>query len=110
MSAIRELGLGKRDRKRFINVEFRLNRDDPHWTPPLRADRMKYMDPSKNPFFEHAEVAHFVAETTHGHREPRAAERGRPHVDPAPTRAEVHRHAEQTDRALRRTGLQALDS
>ncbi|MCU0727233.1 MAG: N-acetyltransferase [Planctomycetes bacterium] len=50
-----------RDRRRFIEVEFRLNRNDPIWVPPLRVDRMAMLDPRRNPFFEHAEVAHFVA-------------------------------------------------
>ena len=58
---ILELGFSKKDRRRFIEIEFRLNRSDPLWVPPLRVDRMKYMDPVKNPFFEHAEVMHFVA-------------------------------------------------
>jgi GNAT superfamily N-acetyltransferase len=58
---IEALGFSRRDRKRFIDVEFALNRHDPLWVPPLRADRMKYLDPLRNPFFEHAEVAHFVA-------------------------------------------------
>ncbi len=59
--AVEEIGFGKRERKRFIEVEFRLNRSDPLWVPPLRLDRLKYLDPGRNPFFEHAEVAHFVA-------------------------------------------------
>jgi GNAT superfamily N-acetyltransferase len=59
--AVEELGFSPRERKRFIEVEFRLNRRDPLWVPPLRLDRMKYTDPRRNPFFEHAEVAHFVA-------------------------------------------------
>jgi GNAT superfamily N-acetyltransferase len=61
MVTIDEVGFSRRDRRRFVDVEFRLNRSDPLWTPPLRADRMKYLDPRRNPFFEHAEVAHFVA-------------------------------------------------
>ncbi|MHC4473617.1 MAG: N-acetyltransferase, partial [Planctomycetota bacterium] len=61
MIQVEELRFSRRDRKRFIEVEFRLNRHDPLWAPPLRLDRMKYMDPQRNPFFEHAEVAHFVA-------------------------------------------------
>lgn len=61
MTSISEIGFSRRDRKRFVDVEFRLNRGDPLWVPPLRMDRMKYLDPERNPFFAHAEVAHFVA-------------------------------------------------
>ena len=39
--SIQELGFGKRDRKRFIRVEFLLNREDPLWVPPLLLDRLK---------------------------------------------------------------------
>lgn len=61
MVSIEPISLSPKDRRRFIEVEFRLNRADPLWVPPLRLDRMKYMDPARNPFFDHAEVAHFVA-------------------------------------------------
>ena len=61
MFSIERLSHSARDRKRFIDVEFALNRRDPIWVPPLRLDRMKYLDPARNPFFHHAEVAHFVA-------------------------------------------------
>lgn len=61
MVTIEELSFSRLDRKRFLNIEFRLNRDDPLWVPPLRMDRMKYLDPAKNPLFRHAEIAHFVA-------------------------------------------------
>jgi GNAT superfamily N-acetyltransferase len=55
------VGFSRSDRVRFINVEFALNRHDPLWVPPLRIDRMKYLNPKKNPFFLHADVQHFVA-------------------------------------------------
>jgi GNAT superfamily N-acetyltransferase len=55
------LSFSASDRRRFIEVEFGLNRHDPLWVPPLRLDRMAMLNPRKNPFFEHAEVAHFVA-------------------------------------------------
>lgn len=58
---VEELSFSRRDRRRFVDVEFRLNQADPNWAPPLRFDRMKFTDPDRNPFFEHARVAHFVA-------------------------------------------------
>ena len=51
----------KADRKAFIDLHYRLYRDDPIWVPPLRSEEAKLMDRSKNPFFEHAEVEHFLA-------------------------------------------------
>ena len=53
---------GKRDLKRFIEVPYRLRRDDPQWVPPLRFERRQFLDPDKNPWFEHAEAQLFVAE------------------------------------------------
>ncbi len=44
----------------FIDFPFRLYRDDPNWVAPLRSD-MKKQFSSKNPFFNHAEIAPFIA-------------------------------------------------
>ncbi len=46
---------------RFIDVSFRLNRGLPHWVPSLRIAEKGRLDPRKNPFFEHAEAARFIA-------------------------------------------------
>lgn len=51
----------KADRKAFIDLPYRLNADDPHWIPPLRADVSEMLDPKKNPFFQHAEAQLFLA-------------------------------------------------
>ena len=34
---------------------------DPNWVPPLLFERLEHLDPKKNPYFEHAEVAYWVA-------------------------------------------------
>ena len=52
---------GRRDRAAFIGLPYRLYRDDPVWVPPLRMGERALMDRRKNPFFEHADVAHFLA-------------------------------------------------
>ena len=52
----------RRERNRFIEVPYRLRRDDPQWVPPLRFERRQFLDPDKNPWFEHAEAQLFVAE------------------------------------------------
>lgn len=39
----------------------RVYADDPHWVPPLVFERLDTLDPRKNPFFDHAEVACWIA-------------------------------------------------
>jgi hypothetical protein len=55
----------RRDRADFIDLAYRLNKDDPNWVPPLRVDVAELLDPKKNPFFEHAEVQLFLARRGH---------------------------------------------
>ncbi len=50
-----------RDRRAFLELPYRLYRDFPHWIPPLRIAEKELLDRTKNPFFEHAEVQHFLA-------------------------------------------------
>jgi GNAT superfamily N-acetyltransferase len=52
----------RRELKRFVKVPFRLHRDSPQWVPPLVFERMEFLNPKKNPYFEHAEVELFLAE------------------------------------------------
>jgi GNAT superfamily N-acetyltransferase len=52
----------RRELKRFVKVPFRLHRDHPQWVPPLVFERMEFLNPKKNPYFEHAEVEFFLAE------------------------------------------------
>lgn len=49
------------DLKRFIAFPYDLHRDDPLWAPPLRRDVRTLLTPGRNPFFEHAEAAYFLA-------------------------------------------------
>lgn len=51
----------RRDRDRFITFPERLYRGNPHWVPPLVVERREFLDPRKNPFFEHAKVRLFLA-------------------------------------------------
>jgi len=61
MLRVEPLGFSRRDRARFLDVEFALNRRDPLWVPPLRFDRMRMFDPKTNALFRHTDIAHFVA-------------------------------------------------
>ena len=50
------------DRRAFVELPYRLRRDDPLWVPPLRFERRQFLDPSRNPWFEHAEAELYLAE------------------------------------------------
>lgn len=52
----------RRERKRFVKVPFHLHRGSEQWVPPLVFERMQFLDPGKNPWFEHGEAELFVAE------------------------------------------------
>lgn len=39
----------------------RLYADDPMWVEPLLFERLQHLDPRKNPFFAHADVAYWMA-------------------------------------------------
>lgn len=45
----------------FIRFPFALYRDDPNWVPPLLSAQRALFDPRRNPFYDHAEVALFIA-------------------------------------------------
>ncbi len=47
----------RRALKGFLEVPARLNAGDPHWVQPLLFERLEHLNPKKNPYFEHAEVA-----------------------------------------------------
>lgn len=51
----------KRDRDAFIKLPFRLYAGESTWVPPLLFERRQFLDPRKNPFFQHAQVQLFLA-------------------------------------------------
>ena len=53
--------VSSRDFGRFIDVPYRIYAHDPHWVAPLRIEMRKLFDMKKNPFFEHAEGAFWIA-------------------------------------------------
>ena len=53
---------GRADLKRFLNLPFDIYRDDPNWVAPLYAERLRHLDPRRNPYFHHAEAQFFLAE------------------------------------------------
>ncbi len=51
----------KRGVTEFVKFPFKLYRGDPNWVPPLIEERLDFLDPKKNPFFEHARCQLFLA-------------------------------------------------
>jgi hypothetical protein len=51
----------KADKKAFVELAYRLNLSDPNWVPPLKDEVRGLITPGKNPWFEHAEAAFFLA-------------------------------------------------
>ena len=58
---IRPVG-SRRELKGFVKVPFHLHRDHPQWVAPLIFERMEFLNPRKNPWFDHGEAQLFVAE------------------------------------------------
>jgi GNAT superfamily N-acetyltransferase len=50
------------DRKRFVELPYRLHANEPHWIPPLRIERRLFLTPRFNAFFKHGEAQLFLAE------------------------------------------------
>ncbi len=48
------------DLRRFIEVPYRLYRDDPNWVPPLRREQWAYFDPDRNATLAHCDHALFL--------------------------------------------------
>jgi len=46
---------------RFCKTWWPIYADDPQWVPPLIFERKEFFDPKKNPYFNNAEVAYFIA-------------------------------------------------
>jgi GNAT superfamily N-acetyltransferase len=52
---------GPADLKRFIQFPYSHYRDNAYWVAPLPSDEHVRLTPGKNPYFEHAEAAYFLA-------------------------------------------------
>jgi GNAT superfamily N-acetyltransferase len=47
--------------RQFASFPWQIYRNDPLWVPPIFGDRLKLLDPTKHPFWEHAERQLFLA-------------------------------------------------
>lgn len=52
----------KRDRKTFVDLPFRLYRNDQNWVPPLKNEALGLITPEKNGWYSHAKAQLFLAE------------------------------------------------
>ncbi len=50
----------KKDKKRFIDFEWQINKNTPNWISPLYMERQKVLDTRKNPFYQHAKIQLFL--------------------------------------------------
>lgn len=66
----------RRQLRAFVNLPWRLYREEPNWVAPLVTDLKKRLDQRRNPFFKHAEAQYFLA-----YRDGRAVGRISAHVD-----------------------------
>ncbi len=53
--------VSKADRKAFVDLPFRLYRDDPNWVPPLKGEAFGLITPEKNGWYSHAKAQLFLA-------------------------------------------------
>jgi hypothetical protein len=57
---VREIA-SRADKKAFVELAYRLNLSDPNWVPPLKDEVRGLITPGKNPWFDHAQAAFFLA-------------------------------------------------
>lgn len=51
-----------RDLRDFLNVPWSIYGNDSHWVPPMHAEVRTRLNPKRNPYFQHATAALFLAE------------------------------------------------
>lgn len=76
---VRQVTTG-RDLLTFVKFPWRVYKGDANWVPPLISERLDYLNPKKNPFFQQAEVALFLAQRGRevvGHHRPFPQQAGR---------------------------------
>ncbi|MCZ6875690.1 MAG: N-acetyltransferase [bacterium] len=60
-AAVDIVPLQPHDTKAFIKLPWTVYANDPQWVPPLILERRMFLNPRKNPFFQHAQVQLFLA-------------------------------------------------
>ncbi len=49
------------ERLKFIQFWWEPYKGNPYWVPPLVNERQEFLDPARNPYFQHARAAYFLA-------------------------------------------------
>jgi GNAT superfamily N-acetyltransferase len=49
------------DLNRFVELPWRIYKDDPHWIPPLKSEVKAFIDRRKHPFYKHGDATQFIA-------------------------------------------------
>jgi ribosomal protein S18 acetylase RimI-like enzyme len=57
---------GKKDLKQFLDLPYRLYKDDPVWVPPLRGEQAKQFEPEHNPMLARCDCGLFLLEDERG--------------------------------------------
>jgi GNAT superfamily N-acetyltransferase len=61
LGGIEVVSADKHSLKEFVELPYRLYRDDPYWVPPLRIAVNELLDRRKHPYYANAEVEFFLA-------------------------------------------------
>lgn len=62
MLKIEKVDVSRRSqRRRFVDIAYRLYADYPNWVPPMRLDMNVMLNPRKHPYYEHSEADFFIA-------------------------------------------------
>jgi GNAT superfamily N-acetyltransferase len=51
----------RRERQQFFDLPWELYRDDPNWVPPIRLVQKELLNFRRHPFYDDAEIRHFLA-------------------------------------------------
>ena len=62
---VQEVGKGAKLRC-FIDLPYRLHRNNPHWAPPLRSQLRHQLSRHRNPFFKDSDAAYFLVQSSSG--------------------------------------------
>ncbi|MBF6214408.1 hypothetical protein IU433_27870 [Nocardia puris] len=57
---VKAVGTDRKRAREWVDVPFRLYRNEPNWVPQLRKDSFRYLDPARSPLRGEAITEHFV--------------------------------------------------
>jgi hypothetical protein len=49
------------DRKQFVNLQFKIYKENPYWVPPIKSDEIKSLEPENNPAFRFCKAKFWLA-------------------------------------------------